>query len=254
MEQVKHHYNKTASNIRKNDDVGKVARVHNWVKAMLIEKLCSPDDTIIDIGCGRGGDVKKYKHSKIQHIIGIDLSDKSLLEMKKRCEKESLTCELICADACSVCLPTNVDGIVANFSLHYFFNGRENIIIPKIYNSLKYEGYFWGIVSNPKILTNKSDLFSVDITEKNKQYTSYKFTLGNAVSECVESVIHTEKFEFVCNMSGFKTILIQNLHDFICENKNSPIKQFFKVCQTYPEVHSVYSIFVFQKKNMKHDE
>jgi mRNA (guanine-N7-)-methyltransferase len=144
MDEIKIHYNKTATNIRHNDDIGNASKVHNWIKSLLINRFCSYDSTIIDIGCGRGGDVKKYKKSNVKLIVGIDLSDKSLVQMENRYKKESILFQLKCADACAVEFPSDVDAVVANFSFHYFFDGRESELINKIYKSLKKRGLFLG--------------------------------------------------------------------------------------------------------------
>ena len=247
MDEIKIHYNKTATNIRHNDDIGNASKVHNWIKSLLINRFCSYDSTIIDIGCGRGGDVKKYKKSNVKLIVGIDLSDKSLVQMENRYKKESILFQLKCADACAVEFPSDVDAVVANFSFHYFFDGREPDLIDKIYKSLKKEGFFWGIVTDCRVLTSKSDLFEIEIEKKTSSYTSYMFTLGDSVSECIESVIEVNDFESKCNIRGFKTIILEPLDVFIDKNSDCELKKYFNITQLYPQLHSIYTVFCFQK-------
>ena len=54
---------------------------NNWVKAVLINKytyLLGNDLSILDICCGRGGDLEKYFRNKIKIYVGADLSEESL--------------------------------------------------------------------------------------------------------------------------------------------------------------------------------
>ncbi|AYV79150.1 MAG: mRNA capping enzyme [Faunusvirus sp.] len=49
---------------------------HNWVKSQVIYTYCSPHNgkkmQVLDIACGRGGDIMKYFHSKVELMVGID--------------------------------------------------------------------------------------------------------------------------------------------------------------------------------------
>ena len=68
---------------QKRTNLAKLFRkYHNWIKSCLIYSYCSPEKenrngvikkkTMLDIGCGRGGDILKMYHSKISEYIGID--------------------------------------------------------------------------------------------------------------------------------------------------------------------------------------
>lgn len=53
---------------------------HNYIKSNLIFSYCSPKEvngrqqklSILDIGCGRGGDIQKFFHSRIKNYVGFD--------------------------------------------------------------------------------------------------------------------------------------------------------------------------------------
>jgi len=48
---------------------------HNlYVKMMLITKVSRPDDTLIDLACGKGGDFSKWIEARLSFVFGVDLS------------------------------------------------------------------------------------------------------------------------------------------------------------------------------------
>ena len=60
---------------------------HNWIKSNMIYTYCSKkillDNTIanmdvLDIGIGRGGDIKKFYHAKVKSVVGIDVNESSI--------------------------------------------------------------------------------------------------------------------------------------------------------------------------------
>lgn len=55
---------------------------HNWLKSIIIYTYCAPEaenkdgkvqkKSVLDIGCGRGGDVMKWFHARIKNYVGFD--------------------------------------------------------------------------------------------------------------------------------------------------------------------------------------
>lgn len=51
---------------------------HNWVKSILIYTHCDPTfndgkkNRVLDLGIGRGGDLMKYFHARVETVVGID--------------------------------------------------------------------------------------------------------------------------------------------------------------------------------------
>lgn len=69
----------------KNHSIG-VQRYNNQVKNTLIEKITKKEDIVMDLACGKGGDIRKYL-GKVSMVVGIDSSIQSLNEYKKRLEE-----------------------------------------------------------------------------------------------------------------------------------------------------------------------
>ena len=61
----------------------KLREYHNWIKSIIIYAYCSPvkefgsnttkRTSVLDIGCGRGGDILKWYHARVGEYIGIDI-------------------------------------------------------------------------------------------------------------------------------------------------------------------------------------
>lgn len=60
----------------------KMRDYHNWIKSIIIYTYCTPfkeyknsqehRTSILDIGCGQGGDILKWYHAKVAEYVGID--------------------------------------------------------------------------------------------------------------------------------------------------------------------------------------
>lgn len=68
---------------QKMTNLGKIFRnFHNWIKSIMIYSYCAQGQenkdgkmrrkSILDIGCGRGGDILKMYHARIGEYVGID--------------------------------------------------------------------------------------------------------------------------------------------------------------------------------------
>lgn len=74
-----------STDIYYNEDSGKNFKTqsmkdfHNlYVKKMLIVNTSKPGDTLIDLACGRAGDLPKWISAKLSFVFGIDKSSKNL--------------------------------------------------------------------------------------------------------------------------------------------------------------------------------
>ena len=54
---------------------GPLRHFHNlFVKRMLLQSVCRPNDKLIDFAIGKGGDIQKFIENKIKFVYGIDIS------------------------------------------------------------------------------------------------------------------------------------------------------------------------------------
>lgn len=59
-------------------------KFHNEVKRELIKSFASRAWRLLDLGCGRGGDLHKWIDAGINHVVGVDLSPKEIEEARRR--------------------------------------------------------------------------------------------------------------------------------------------------------------------------
>lgn len=117
---------------------------NNKIKMDWMEKHIPYGSKVLDIGCGQGGDIHKWKKLGA-NVFGIDPNPLAIAEARRR----SPWSQFMCGTIEDVPLDLKFDVVCYNFSLHY--EHRFDLIshfAPKVV----------GIVSNPEtILTNKDE-------------------------------------------------------------------------------------------------
>lgn len=173
---------------------------NNWVKATLINKYTFKlsenkfDLSVLDLCCGRGGDLEKYFRSKVKIYVGSDLAEESLKNAIDRYEKlksekfKDLKCKcyFICEDLSS---PTNnlmlripqqikFDLVSCQFALHYHFESEQRLrnFLTNVVTRLNNGGYFLGTIIDSNVLVKK---LRESKNDKRNIYKNEKFTFGN---------------------------------------------------------------------------
>lgn len=91
---VRQHYNavpERGKDFRNTESQIKgLRKYNNWVKAVVIRKGCpyesSPVAKVLDMGCGKGGDLGKWKSQNIACYVGLDSADVSVQQARARFE------------------------------------------------------------------------------------------------------------------------------------------------------------------------
>ncbi len=123
-----------------------IRKFHNDLKRDLITKFCK-DKTVLDVGCGFGGDLQKYRQARVFHLTMCDPSPEALVEARQRAQNLGIQCDFHEGDILAI--PSKVyDVIVYNFSLQYIFASRDLFLrsIQAIASSLQRGGKLIGIV------------------------------------------------------------------------------------------------------------
>ncbi|OMJ29390.1 mRNA cap guanine-N7 methyltransferase [Smittium culicis] len=73
---VASHYNSIPTvnlELRKQSAIIKLKSFNNWVKSVLIASYATRGDKILDIACGKGGDLRKYLTGGVKEVVGLGI-------------------------------------------------------------------------------------------------------------------------------------------------------------------------------------
>ena len=59
-------------------DASGMRAFHNWIKNNMILTYCNNKQRVLDIGCGRGGDLRKFVHANVGEYVGTDIDNNGL--------------------------------------------------------------------------------------------------------------------------------------------------------------------------------
>jgi len=173
---------------------------NNWVKACLIKKYTfkiGRNVSVLDLCCGRGGDLPKYFQSRVKIYVGSDIAEELLQNAMDRLEKitqekfsgNNTKCFLIQDDLSS---PTSVllkkipdqvffDIVACQFALHYHFETEDKIrkFLSNVVAKLNPGGFFFGTIIDADVLVKRlRSIKNKENFDKNP-YNDKKFTFGN---------------------------------------------------------------------------
>jgi len=101
---------------------------HNWIKAALIQLYGKRGITALDICCGKGGDLHKWKATGVAGVYMVDIAEGAVKEAEHRnTQMHGPACWFHVADCFrdpldNVFPPMMVDLVSCQFSLHYAFD------------------------------------------------------------------------------------------------------------------------------------
>lgn len=101
-----------------------IRKAHNQHKRDLIEAVTREADAVLDVGCGFGGDLQKWRARKVGSLNMCDPSRGALQEAKTRARNMKIHVNFYEGDI-TACPNRKFDVICFNFSLHYIFATRE---------------------------------------------------------------------------------------------------------------------------------
>jgi SAM-dependent methyltransferase len=205
---------------QKVTNLGKTFReFHNWIKSIIIYTYCSMGKdnrdgkdrkkSVLDLGCGRGGDIMKMYHSRVGEYVGTDPDyeglfgaiDSAMVRYKTNVDKypDFTRATFVHADGTvefnsdlqekklSNMTPENkklidkiftktkkFDIVNCQFALHYLFDSQTSVnnLISNIKNYLRDDGYFICTLFDPNQimkLLNDKDTFTSWYTDDDGQ-------------------------------------------------------------------------------------
>ncbi|EOD25016.1 hypothetical protein EMIHUDRAFT_73968 [Emiliania huxleyi CCMP1516] len=139
-EEAARHYNKLHDRHRSltgGSDILTLRNLHNWIKSVLIARHMRSGASVLDLACGKGGDMLKFKVGGCARYVGVDIAIESVRDAVGRYNgahgRQPMPFEAFfyAADfadaALAAALPTGLlfHLVSCQFALHYSFSSEE---------------------------------------------------------------------------------------------------------------------------------
>ncbi|XP_053570856.1 mRNA cap guanine-N7 methyltransferase isoform X2 [Bombina bombina] len=241
---------------------------NNWMKSALIGEFLDrvrqkkkSDITVLDLGCGKGGDLLKWKKGGIDKIVCTDIAEVSVkqceqryLDMKKRCRNDYIYhAEFVTADSTKDLLSEKYekpdmkfDICSCQFVYHYSFETYEqaDMMLRNACESLSPGGYFIGTTPDGFELVKRleasdtnsfgNDIYSVNFQEKGNYPLfgcKYDFSLEGVVN-VPEFLVYFPVLEEMAKKYNMKLVYKKTFQEFFDEKiKNEEHKMLLKKMQ-----------------------
>jgi len=127
-------------------------RFHNWIKRNLLSRYATKSGQLLDLACGKGGDIYKWVDNNIRYVEGYDVNEESIKEARHRFEKviskptsKNFNYIFNVKDLSKELVETNTkfDIITSFFAIHYFYKDTDTLNhFVKHLEYVKDNGYF----------------------------------------------------------------------------------------------------------------
>ena len=210
-------------------------------------------DSLLDLACGRGGDIWKWIDCQIKYVKGIDLSPGEVAEAKQRFEETQkqlkpgqprvTRCEF--EDSPNLGIkewkePQQYDVVTCMFALHYFFVSETALkqFFHNVSINLKEGGYFIGTVPDAKrinecIFRSKKSVFDSPMLRIEARWQGTAGAFGSAYVCAIGDTVTGGEFgtEGSREYLVYSTVLQNMAAQFglkpVVDYKNSDLEEMF---------------------------
>lgn len=233
-EAVAYHYNarpEIGVEHRELSPIIGLKKFNNWIKSVLIGKFAwrpkgAPGANVLDIGCGKGGDLNKWKQAQIRLYVGLDIAETSVDQARDRyfkLNRPGFDGHFFAHDCYSKpisdVLPEQLqirdqyDNVTMQFCMHYAFESasKARMMIENVSRYLRKGGYFIGTIPNAELLLERLNQLSEDDEDlrfgnscyyvqfaerrhKGIYGHQYRFFLTDAVEDVPEYLVNWDNF------------------------------------------------------------
>ncbi|ODQ77410.1 hypothetical protein BABINDRAFT_163654 [Babjeviella inositovora NRRL Y-12698] len=195
-EHVRDFYNQRAHIARKENrnlsPIIKMRNFNNAIKYILINTYAAANNRVLELGCGKGGDLNKYAMARIRQFVGIDISDASIVEAIKRYKnlrQKPFEAFFATGDCFSLTVPEILtpnfgldqiqypfDMVSMQFCLHYSFESEAKArrMLENVSKCLKTGGFFIGTIPD-------SDFIKAKLARNHVKKVANKNKFGNSI-------------------------------------------------------------------------
>lgn len=260
------HYNKLEEKglaERSKSRIFHMRNFNNWIKSVLINEFLTKVKQsnklgeplrVLDMCCGKGGDLLKWEKSGITHLICTDIAEVSVQQCEERYNsmaersKRNKFGKLFSAEffACDSTLDRlrekyndpsiELNLVSCQFAFHYCFESlkQAECMIRNAAECLRTGGYFIGTIPDANDIMKRqreadSDEFGNDVyritflsdTETPPLFgAKYNFELDGVVN-CPEFLVYFPLLEKLATKFGLRLVLKERFDDYFNRNKES---------------------------------
>ena len=114
-----------------------IRKENNEIKKNLIQKWVPEGSSVLDVGCGQGGDIHKWSHVRLKKLVGVDPNPRAIEEARRRTKGRApwATFDVGTIES-APCIDELFDVVCYNFSLQY----QSIDLLPEVTRRLKSHG------------------------------------------------------------------------------------------------------------------
>ena len=172
---LQHESRSAALTARRSGPLYGYKRYANAVKRRLIEQYAANANLLVDVGCGRGGDIDKWRGANVRRVLAMDLSGAQLEEARIRerqgghakraqCQIEFVQLSMMERDLASrLGVAGTADAAAAQFAVQYAFGSEAAVsaLLAQVSALLREGGVFFGTAPDgeaiAKLLRQRGD-------------------------------------------------------------------------------------------------
>ncbi|KAG8763061.1 mRNA cap guanine-N7 methyltransferase [Ceratobasidium sp. 423] len=284
---VAQHYNRRKEvgvRARQDSPIIGLRNFNNWIKSVLIAKFGrrplqdsntrgpnphgrgNTSGKVLELGCGKGGDLRKWGKASIREYVGLDIADVSITQARAR-HNELVPSQRFDAEFHAFdCFSDNINTVVSphrfrtpfdvvsmQFCMHYAFESLEKArtMLENVSQYLRPGGIFLGTIPNSEFLLSRlnqlpgdeksfgNSVYSIRFDSKQEQPLyghRYYFYLKDAVEDVPEYVVRWEEFTALSLEYGLNLIYRDTFHHIFDQERRDP--EFGPLLQTMKVVNS----------------
>lgn len=264
---VAEHYNElkeTGLAERSKSRIFFMRNFNNWIKSVLInEYLTKVKETlklgdplrVLDMCCGKGGDLPKWEKGGLTHLICTDIAEVSVEQCKERYTTmverhqqqnkfgKMFTAEFFACDSTLQRLreqykdpSIELNLVSCQFAFHYSFESlkQAECMIRNAAECLKPGGYFIGTIPDANDIMRRqrecnsmsfgNDIYRIEFLSDPETPSlfgaKYNFKLDEVVN-CPEFLVHFPLLEKLARKVGLRLVLKERFEDFFEKNKST---------------------------------
>ena len=183
---LQHQSDRQQKRMREQGGAIQLKEYHNLIKKRLLERFATGADSLLDMCCGRGGDINKWFDCNIGRVKGLDISAMEIVEATRRFHQtkqkrrkhstmEATFHHVTCLGTKELEWDCQYDVVTCMFAIHYFFVSEEAIqmFFKNVANAIKPGGYFIATFPSGKQvrrLLNQQEVFKSPMLHLRKHW------------------------------------------------------------------------------------